>query len=399
MSIVLSVNSGSSSFKYQLIDMPSELVLAKGLMERIGLGDATHSFTIGETKRNEQLVLDNHEQAVERLLEVLIDKEYGPLKEIQEIKGIGHRFVHGGEKFVDSVLLTEEVLAYLEECLDLAPLHNPANLTGIQAFYKKLPDVPAVVIFDTAFHQTMPKKNYLYSLPYSYYEEYGIRKYGFHGTSHKFVAYRTAEIIGRPIEEIRLVTCHLGNGASIAAVQGGKSVDTSMGFTPLAGVTMGTRTGDIDPATIPFVMEKTGKTMIEVLDIYNKKSGLLGISELSNDLRDIEEAAEAGNEQAQLAIDIFVDRIRNYIGSYAVLMNGLDAIVFTAGIGENSDVIRARVLEKLEWMGVYFDPSKNKVRGKEAELTTPDSPVKAFIVPTNEEVAIARDTVKIANLK
>jgi acetate kinase len=399
MSIILSVNSGSSSFKYQLIDMPAERVIAKGVMERIGMGASVHTLFVGDKKIKDTSDIENHEQAVTKLMETLVHPDHGVLSDINEIKGIGHRVVHGGEVFVDSVLVTDEVLAQLEACTELAPLHNPANITGIRAFQKALPNVPAVAVFDTAFHQTMPEKTYLYSLPYEYYKDYGVRKYGFHGTSHKYVTTRVAELMNRPLEQLRIISCHLGNGASIAAVKGGKSIDTSMGFTPLAGLTMGTRAGDIDAALVPYLMEKTGKTAEEIIDIFNKQSGVLGISGLSSDLRDIELAASHGDDRAQLALDVFVERIRKYIGSYAVQMNGVDAIVFTAGIGENSDVIRARVLDKLEWMGVYFDPAKNDVRGKEVELTRSHSPVKVWIVPTNEEVMIARDTMKVANIK
>ncbi|WP_027416969.1 acetate kinase [Aneurinibacillus terranovensis] len=399
MPIILSVNSGSSSFKYQLIDMPSEKVLARGLMDRIGMGESCHTFQVDENEFQEDLHLENHEQAVSALLETLLNPDYGLIDSLDDIKGIGHRVVHGGEKFVSSVLVTDEVIDQLEECIDLAPLHNPANLMGIKAFRKRLPGVPAVVVFDTAFHQTMPEKTFLYSLPYEFYKKYAVRKYGAHGTSHQYVTRRAAEVLHRPIEELRLISCHLGNGASITAVQGGKSIDTSMGFTPLAGVTMGTRAGDIDAAVIPFLMEKAGKTLDEFMSILNKKSGLLGISGLSNDLRDIEEAAKRGNKQAKLAIDVFVERIRKYIGSYVMQMNGVDAIIFTAGIGENSPLIRSLVLEKLEWMGIYVDPWKNLSRGNEVELTFPYSPTKALVIPTNEEVMIARDTMKAANIR
>ncbi|KMJ55239.1 acetate kinase, partial [Bacillus sp. LL01] len=287
-------------------------------------------------------------------------------------------------------------LAGIEEVSELAPLHNPANIVGIRAFKEVLPNVPAVAVFDTAFHQSMPESSFLYSLPYDYYKEFGIRKYGFHGTSHKYVSERAAELLDRPIEQLRLLSCHLGNGASIAAIEGGKSIDTSMGFTPLAGVTMGTRSGNIDPALIPYIMDKTGQDATGVLDTLNKKSGLLGVSGFSSDLRDIESEAEAGNERAELALEVFTSRIHKYIGSYAARMSGVDAIIFTAGIGENSDVIRERVLRGLEFMGVYWDPSLNKVRGKEAFINYPHSPVKVIIIPTNEEVMIARDTVRLA---
>jgi acetate kinase len=324
--------------------------------------------------------------------------ESGIIKSLDEINGIGHRVVHGGEEFNDSVLITDEVLSKIEDLSELAPLHNPANITGIRAFQQVLPNVPAVAVFDTAFHQTMPESSFLYSLPYEYYKEYGIRKYGFHGTSHKYVSERAAELLGRPLEQLRLISCHLGNGASIAAIEGGKSIDTSMGFTPLAGVAMGTRSGNIDPALIPFIMEKTGKTADEVLNVLNKESGLLGVSGISSDLRDLIKASAEGNERAETALEVFASRIHKYIGSYAARMSGVDAIIFTAGIGENSDVVRARVLRGLEFMGVYWDPALNSVQGEEAFISYPHSPVKVMVIPTDEEVMIARDVTRLANI-
>ncbi|MFE7063919.1 acetate kinase [Sutcliffiella halmapala] len=394
MSKVIAINAGSSSLKFQLFEMPSENVITKGLVERIGLNDAVFTISVNGEKVTEITDIPEHGVAVKILLSKLID--LGIIQSFDEITGIGHRVVHGGEKFNDSVLITDEVLGQLEELSELAPLHNPANIVGIKAFKEILPNVPAVAVFDTAFHQTMPEKSFLYSLPYEYYEDYGVRKYGFHGTSHKYVSERAAELLGRPVEQLRLISCHLGNGASIAAIEGGKSIDTSMGFTPLAGVAMGTRSGNIDPALIPFIMEKTGKTADEVLDVLNKRSGILGVSGFSSDLRDIESSAKEGNERAELALEVFASRIHKYIGSYAARMFGVDAIIFTAGIGENSDVIRARVLQGLEFMGVYWDPALNKVRGKEAFINYPHSPVKVMVIPTNEEVMIARDVVKIA---
>jgi acetate kinase len=393
---VIAINAGSSSLKFQLFDMPSEEVLTKGLVERIGFEDAIFNITVNGEKIQEVTPIRDHAVAVKMLLDKLI--KLGIIQSFDEIEGIGHRVVHGGEKFSDSVLITDETLKEIEELSDLAPLHNPANVVGIKAFREVLPNVPAVAVFDTAFHQTMPEKSFLYSLPYEYYTKYGIRKYGFHGTSHKYVTQRAAELLGRPIEQLRLISCHLGNGASIAAVEGGKSIDTSMGFTPLAGVAMGTRSGNIDPALIPYIMRKTGKTAEEVIDILNKKSGMLGISGLSSDLRDIEKAAAEGNERAELALEVFAGRIHKYIGSYAARMCGVDAIIFTAGIGENSEVVRAKVLRGLEFMGVYWDPALNKVRGKEAFISYPHSPVKVLVIPTNEEVMIARDVVRLANL-
>lgn len=394
MSKIIAINAGSSSLKFQLFEMPSEEVLTKGLVERIGFEDAIFNITVDGEKNKEILPIPDHAVAVKMLLDKLTS--FGIIKSLDEIEVIGHRVVHGGEKFTDSVLITDETIEVFEELCELAPLHNPANVTGIKAFKEVLPNVPAVAVFDTAFHQTMPENSFLYSLPYDYYKKFGIRKYGFHGTSHKYVSLRAAELLGRPIEHLRLITCHLGNGVSIAAVENGKSIDTSMGFTPLAGVAMGTRSGNIDPALIPFIMEKTGHTAEEVIDILNKKSGMLGMSGFSSDLRDIEQAANEGNERAELALEVFASRIHKYIGSYAARMHGVDAIIFTAGIGENSDVIRERVLRGLEFMGVYWDPSLNQVRGKEAFINYPHSPVKVLIVPTNEEVMIARDAVRLA---
>ncbi|MFV8827577.1 acetate kinase [Alkalihalobacterium sp. APHAB7] len=394
MAKIIAINAGSSSLKFQLLEMPEETVLTKGIVERIGLGDSIFTIEVDGDKKKETTDIPDHSFAVKMLLDKLTT--LGIISSLDEIEGIGHRIVHGGEKFNDSVLITDEVLAGIEEVSELAPLHNPANIVGVKAFKEVLPNVPAVGVFDTAFHQTMPEKSFLYSLPYDYYKEYGIRKYGFHGTSHKYVSERAAELLDRPLEQIRLISCHLGNGASIAAIDGGRSIDTSMGFTPLAGVTMGTRSGNIDPALIPYIMEKTGKTAQEVLDVLNKNSGMLGVSGFSSDLRDIEQEAENGNERAELALEVFTSRIHKYIGSYAARMNGVDAIIFTAGIGENSDVIRERVLRGLEFMGVYWDPTLNKVRGKEAFINYPHSPVKVLIIPTNEEVMIARDTMRLS---
>lgn len=389
---VIAINAGSSSLKFQLFDMPEETVITKGLVERIGLKDSVFTISVNGEKNEEITDIPNHEVAVKMLLDKLTG--FGIISSLDEIEGIGHRVVHGGEVFNESVLITDEVLEKIDELSELAPLHNPANLTGIQAFRNILPNVPAVAVFDTAFHQTMPESSFLYSLPYEYYEKYGIRKYGFHGTSHKYVSERAAEMLGRPKEQLRLISCHLGNGASIAAIEGGKSIDTSMGFTPLAGVAMGTRSGNIDPALIPFIMEKTDSTADEVLNVLNKKSGILGVSGFSSDLRDIQDGVEAGNERAELALDVFANRIHKYIGSYASRMNGVDAIVFTAGIGENSLIVRERVLKGLEFMGVYWDPARNTTRGEETFLSYPHSPVKVMVIPTNEEVMIARDVLE-----
>ncbi|MEK3954269.1 MULTISPECIES: acetate kinase [Psychrobacillus] len=396
MPIILAINAGSSSLKFQVFEMVDEQVIAKGLIERIGLGNPIFTMTTNEERINIIEQVDNHEQAVKLLMYMLIEKNV--IESLDDIDGIGHRVVHGGEVYSDSVLITTEVLEKLEELSELAPLHNPANVTGIKVFKKELPNVPAVAVFDTAFHQTMPESSYLYSIPYNYYEKYGIRKYGFHGTSHKYVSERAAILLNRPLETTRFISCHLGNGASIAAIHHGKSIDTSMGFTPLAGVTMGTRSGNIDPALIPYLMEKTGKDAEGILDILNKKSGMLGVSGFSSDLRDIVTEATKGNDRAQLALDVFANRIHKYIGSYAARMNGVDAIIFTAGIGENSEVIREKVLKGLQFMGVYMDPDLNKINGKENFINYPHSPVKVIVIPTNEEIMIARDTVRIAGL-
>ncbi len=394
MSNIMAINAGSSSLKFQLLKMPEEAVITKGLFERIGLPNAIFTIEVNGIKHEETLEISDHGEAVQILLERLISLNI--IDSLNSIQGIGHRVVHGGEVFSDSVRITDEVMETIMDVSDLAPLHNPANVTGILAFKAVLPEVPAVAVFDTAFHQTMPEKSFLYSLPYEYYEKYGIRKYGFHGTSHKYVTERASELLGRPLEELRLISCHLGNGASIAAVEGGKSIDTSMGFTPLAGVMMGTRSGNIDPALIPYIMQSTGQSAEEVIDTLNKKSGLLGVSGFSSDLRDIELETENGNHRAELALEVFASRIHKYLGSYAAKMHGLDAVIFTAGIGENSTVIRDRVLRGLEFMGVYWDPALNKVRGKEAFLNYPHSPVKVLVIPTNEEVMIARDTVRLS---
>ncbi len=394
MSKILAINAGSSSLKFQLIEMPEETVIAKGLVERIGIENSVFTLEAAGEKDETTTDITDHEQAVKMLLDKLTAS--GVIQSLDEIEGVGHRVVHGGERFSDSVKITDEVIREIEEVSDLAPLHNPANLTGIRAFREILPEVPAVAVFDTAFHQTMPEQSYLYSLPYEYYEKYGIRKYGFHGTSHKYVSQRAAELLGLPLEQLRLISCHLGNGASIAAIENGKSIDTSMGFTPLAGVTMGTRSGNIDPALIPYIMDKTGKTANEVMTVLNKESGMLALSGFSSDLRDITERADDKDERAELALEVFAERIHKYLGSYAARMHGVDAIIFTAGVGENSTEIRERVLKGLEFMGVYWDPSLNNIRGKEAFINYPHSPVKVIVIPTNEEVMIARDTVRLA---
>ncbi|MDQ6148448.1 acetate kinase [Staphylococcus haemolyticus] len=396
-SLVLAINVGSSSLKFQLIRMPEETLVTKGLIERIGIKDSIFTIEVNGEKIKDVKDIKDHEEAINIMLDSF--KQHGIIDDINDIAGTGHRVVHGGELFPTSALVTDKVEEQIESLSELAPLHNPANLMGIRAFRKLLPNIPHVAVFDTSFHQSMPEQSYLYSLPYQYYKDYGIRKYGFHGTSHKYVSQRAAEIMNKPIEELRIISCHIGNGASIAAIDGGESIDTSMGFTPLAGVTMGTRSGNIDPALIPFIMQKTGQNAEEVLNVLNKESGLLGISGTSSDLRDLESDAEEGKERAQLALDVFASRIHKYIGSYATRMHGVDVIVFTAGVGENSSTVRAKVLEGLEFMGIYWDPKKNEtIRGEEGFINYPHSPVKVIVIPTNEEVMIARDTVKFGEL-
>lgn len=396
-SLVLAINAGSSSLKFQLIRMPEETLVTKGLIERIGIKDSIFTIEVNGEKIKDVKDIKDHEEAINIMLDSF--KQHGIIDDINDIAGTGHRVVHGGELFPTSALVTDKVEEQIESLSELAPLHNPANLMGIRAFRKLLPNIPHVAVFDTSFHQSMPEQSYLYSLPYQYYKDYGIRKYGFHGTSHKYVSQRAAEIMNKPIEELRIISCHIGNGASIAAIDGGESIDTSMGFTPLAGVTMGTRSGNIDPALIPFIMQKTGQNAEEVLNVLNKESGLLGISGTSSDLRDHESDAEEGKERAQLALDVFASRIHKYIGSYATRMHGVDVIVFTAGVGENSSTVRAKVLEGLEFMGIYWDPKKNEtIRGEEGFINYPHSPVKVIVIPTNEEVMIARDTVKFGEL-
>lgn len=398
MTKIMAVNAGSSSLKFQLLEMPTEELLAVGLVERVGKEDAVFTIKYGEGQKfNVVTPLHTHKEAVELTLEKLIELDI--IQSFDEISGVGHRVLHGKELYADSVVIDDEVMKNIESFTELGPLHIPPNLTGIRAFQAILPNVPQVAVFDTAFHQSMPEENFLYSLPYEYYTEHGVRKYGFHGTSHKYVTQRAAELLGRPLEDLRLISCHLGSGASIAAVAGGRSIDTTMGFTPLEGITMGTRSGSLDPALIPFLMQKTGKSAEDVLNVMNKESGVYGLSGISSDLRDIEQAAAEGNHRAEVSLKIFSNRIHGYIGQYAAEMNGVDAIIFTAGVGENSDVIRERILRGLEFMGVYWDPSLNNgARGKELFINYPHSPVKVIIIPTNEELVIARDTVRIANL-
>ncbi|MBR2500265.1 MAG: acetate kinase [Clostridia bacterium] len=392
---ILVLNAGSSSLKYQLIDMDTQAVLAKGLCERIGIDGILNHTPQGGEKVVIKEAMPDHAVAIKLVTDALVSKEHGVISSMDEIGAVGHRVVHGGEYFSSSVIIDEDVKKKIAECSALAPLHNPANLTGIEACEKAMPGVPMVAVFDTAFHQTMPPEAYVYPIPYEYYTDYKIRKYGFHGTSHYFVSKRAAEIIGKPLEEIKMITLHLGNGSSITAIKDGKSIDTSMGFTPLAGVMMGTRSGLIDPAIIPFIAEKENLTVDQVNDILNKKSGALGISGVTSDFRDIEAEAAKGNKRAQLALDMFEYSVKRYIGLYATVMGGLDAIVFTAGIGENNIALRESLLTDMEFMGITVDKEKNNVRGKETEITGEGSRVRSFVIPTNEELTIALDTQKL----
>jgi acetate kinase len=393
---ILVINCGSSSLKYQLINMENETVMAKGLVERIGIeGSVLTHKPEGMDKVKIEQPMKDHKDAIKLVLDVLVDEKHGVIKSMDEIAAVGHRVVHGGEKYAASVLINDDVMKVLDECTQLAPLHNPPNLIGINACKALMPNTPMVAVFDTAFHQTMPKHAYMYALPYELYEKYGIRKYGFHGTSHRYVSQIAADMLGKDIKDCKIITCHLGNGASIAAVDGGKTVDTSMGFTPLEGLAMGTRCGDIDPAIVTFLQKEAGMSADDVNNLMNKKSGVLGLSGVSSDFRDIEEAAAKGNERAQLALDVFYYRVRKYIGAYAAAMGGVDAIVFTAGLGENSPESRFEICKGLEFLGVKVDAEKNNVRGKQVDISTADSKVKVFAIPTNEELMIARDTKEI----
>ena len=392
---VLVINCGSSSLKYQLIDSESEAVLAKGLCERIGIDGRLVYQKMGLDKEITEAAMPTHKQAIQMVLEALVNPKTGALGSLSEIDAVGHRVVHGGEKFAASTLLTPEVLQTIEECNDLAPLHNPANLIGIAACKELMPNVPMVGVFDTAFHQTMPKKAYLYGLPYEYYEKYKVRRYGFHGTSHSFVSKRTAEFLGMDLKNSKIIVAHLGNGASVSAVLNGECVDTSMGLTPLEGLVMGTRCGDIDPAIMEFIAKKENLDIDGVMDVLNKKSGVQGLSCLSSDFRDLEAAYEEGNEMAINALEVFSYRVAKYIGAYAAAMNGVDAIAFTAGIGENTQIVRKQVLDYLGYLGVGVDDAANTVRGEDKVISTPDSKVKVCVIPTNEELAIARETVAL----
>ena len=392
---VLVINCGSSSLKYQLIDSETEAVLAKGLCERIGIDGRLVYQKTGLDKEITEAAMPTHKQAIQMVLDAIVNPKTGALKSLAEVDAVGHRVVHGGEKFTSSVVLTEEVLAQIEECNDLAPLHNPANLIGIRACQELMPNVPMVGVFDTAFHQTMPKKAYLYGLPHEYYEKYKVRRYGFHGTSHSFVSKRTAEFLGMDLKNSKIIVAHLGNGASISAVLNGECVDTSMGLTPLAGVIMETRSGDIDPAIIEFLANKTGKNIEEINTILNKKSGVYGLSGGFSDFRDLGKGMEEGNDRCRLALDVFAYGVKKYIGAYAAAMGGVDAIAFTAGIGENNPYVRNLAMTDMEYMGITIDQEANKVMGDEKLISTPDSKVKVFVVPTNEELAIARETVAL----
>ena len=392
---VLVVNCGSSSLKYQLIDSDSEAVLAKGLCERIGIDGRLVYQKAGLDKEITEAAMPTHKQAIQMVLDALVNEKTGAIKSLSEIDAVGHRVVHGGEKFASSIVLTPEVLKTIEECNDLAPLHNPANLIGINACKELMPNVPMVGVFDTAFHQTMPKKAFLYGLPYEYYEKYKVRRYGFHGTSHSFVSKRTAEFLKMDLNNSKIIVAHLGNGASISAVLNGKCVDTSMGLTPLEGLVMGTRSGDIDPAIMEFIAKKENLDIEGVMNVLNKKSGVQGLSKLSSDFRDLEAAANEGNELAICAIDVFCYRVAKYIGAYVAAMNGVDAITFTAGIGENTTIVRAKVLEYLGYLGITVDAKANEVHGEEKVISTADSKVTVCVIPTNEELAIARETVAL----
>lgn len=393
--IVLVVNCGSSSLKYQLINMDNEEVMAKGLVEKIGLSDSllTHKWN-GQKKEVAQSI-PHHKVAVKLVLDILT--ESGVIKSMSEIDAVGHRVVHGGEEFAASTVITDDVMKALEKCSAFAPLHNPANIIGINACAEIMPGVPQVAVFDTAFHQTMPAQAYMYGLPYELYKENGIRRYGFHGTSHRYVAGEIAKVLGKKVEDLRIINCHLGNGSSLCAIKNGKSVDTTMGFTPLAGVLMGTRCGDIDPAIVTTVMDQKGLSTKDMDMLMNKKSGVLGISGVSSDFRDIGDAAKEGNERAQLALDMFHYQVRKEIGAFAAAMGGVDVITFTAGVGENGIEDRAAICKGLEYLGAKLDPEKNNVRGKDAEISTADSTVKLYVIPTNEELMIARDTKELVS--
>lgn len=396
--LVLIINCGSSSLKYQLLDMKTETLIAKGLVERIGIEGSiiTHKMVNEGTKFVLETPMANHKDAISHVMEALLDKDHGAVKSLDEIKAVGHRVVHAGEKYSDSVLINEDVIKALEECIELAPLHNPPNLDGIQACRELMPNVPNVAVFDTAFHQTMGPEAYLYAIPYEAYEKYGIRKYGFHGTSHKFMTKEAGEMLNIDVNDLKLITCHLGNGASVSAIKHGRSFDTSMGLTPLEGLVMGTRCGDLDPTIVSMLSEKMNISASEVLEILNKESGVLGISGVSSDFRDLEASMEEGNKRANLALKIFARKVRFYIGAYIAEMNGVDAIVFTGGIGENDAYMRSLICNNLGNLGIKLDKEKNKItRGTRAVLSSSDSPVKVLMIPANEELEIARETQRL----
>lgn len=392
---ILVINCGSSSLKYQLIDSVSEQVLAKGLCERIQIDGRLKHTPTGKDTVELDAPMPDHTAAVELVLKMLTDPENGVIDSLDSIDAVGHRIVHGGEKFASSTVITDEVIQAITECNDLAPLHNPANLIGIDSCRKLMPNVPMVAVFDTAFHQTMPEQAYLYGIPYEYYEKHKVRKYGFHGTSHSFVSKHTAELLGKNVEDLKIIVCHLGNGASICAVKYGKSVDTSMGLTPLDGLVMGTRSGTIDPAVIEFLAQKEEKTLGDMMNVLNKESGVYGVSGVSSDFRDLEQAIDDGNHRAEIAMDVFCYRVAQYIGSYTAVMNGVDAIAFTAGVGENNTTARAGICSYLGFLGITLDQDRNQVRGKDAVISTDDSKVPVLVVPTNEELAIARETAAL----
>jgi acetate kinase len=391
--IVFAVNAGSSSLKFKLLDMPKEVELASGVVERIGLNDSIFSIKYADKRHKEIQNIKTHSDAVKMLLERLISLNI--VSDLKEIEGVGHRVVHGGELFSDSVVIDDGVIKGIESVSDLAPLHNPANLTGIKAFKEVLPNIPSIAVFDTAFHQTMAPTEYMYSVPYDWYEKYAVRKYGFHGTSHKYVSLRAADMLNKPVEDSKIIVCHIGNGASICAVKNGKSIDTSMGFTPLAGISMGTRSGDIDPAIIQFISNKENKHLDDVMDELNKRSGYLGLSELSSDSRDLWQAVERGDKKSILAVEKQAKMIADYIGAYYLLLEGCDAICFTAGIGENASETRKLIVDRLKALDVHIDIKKNMARGEETEISTDDSKIKVLSIPTNEEVMIARDIVRL----
>ena len=393
---VLVINCGSSSLKYQVLNMTNEELLCKGLVERIGMDGSviTHEKE-GMDKVKTEVPMKDHKDAIEQVLAAIQNAEYGVVASMEEIGAVGHRVVHAGEKYASSVLITEDVIKALEECIDLAPLHNPPNLLGIAACQALMPNTPMVGVFDTAFHQTMPAESFIYAIPYEYYEKYGVRRYGFHGTSHRYVSQRAAEMLGKDLKDLKIITCHLGNGASLAAIKDGKCFDTSMGFTPLEGLAMGTRSGDMDPAIVTFIGEKEGLSMAEVNNIVNKKSGVLGISGVSSDFRDIEGAAAEGDYRADLALKVFTHKVKHYIGAYIAEMNGVDAIVFTAGVGENGIGNREAICADMEGLGIVLDKERNNVRGKDTVISADDSKVKLLLIPTNEELMIARDTYEI----